>query len=288
MDNLVDSLTAFLTTSSFWSKTLMRLDDPDVIFHESRVETSLDPIALEYLFRRLLESRGANVRNVGHAVHGDLAWIKMYSIGSPVFNLVWHYRSNTIIAPYEAEPFATWRHSDIDAYLTSFSTRVPTSADIEVVDDYLSSDHWQEHMLAKIADPEIEHFHVYLETDLDPRFLEIVIREALRRNGVISYVPAFVLANPRNDPPGIWVGHAPDGFTSWEVALHHRPGVALRPANVTEAEREYGGDGWTNLQYKTHLDRFAFDRLTLNEADTIVGRVTSSPTSHDSPKASLR
>lgn len=275
MNEIVEGVAEFLTESSFWKETEALLDDPDVIFHESRVNTDLDPIALEYLFRRILERRRADVRNVGHAVHGELAWIKMYCVGSPVFNLVWHYQPGAVLEPY-LEPFATWRHSDISAFRQNFDLRYPNADDLRDVREYLKSDHWQEQMLAKIADPEIEHFHVYVETELDPPSLEPVIREALREAGVVSYVPQFILANPGHERPGIWVGHAPDGSTSWEVAMYYTPGVVMQPAVMGQAEREYGGDGWTTDHYKARLSEFPLRRMTLTEVDAVLERLTPS------------
>jgi hypothetical protein len=270
---LVDEIVEFLSASEFWEESLARFDDADVVFHESRIETALDPTALEYLFRELLRARGADIRNVGHAVYGDLAWIKFYSVGSPVFNVTWRYRHGTVLEPYAAEPFATWRHSDIAAYVEACEPRLPTSQDVEKINVYLGSKHWQDQMLAKIADPEIEHFHLYLETELDPRVLEVFLREALRLAGVVSNVPAFFLANPGHERPGMWVGHAPDGRTSWEIVLYHTPGVVLGPAKITQADRDYGGDGWTIQQYKAYAERFEWTSFALNDADAVLAQL---------------
>jgi hypothetical protein len=273
MNRVVSEIAEFLNTSEFWNESLARFDDPDVTFHESRFETGLDPTALEYLFRELLRRRGADIRNVGHAAHKELAWIKFYSVGSPVFNVVWHHQPGTILAPYEPEPFATWRHSDIAGYLDTFAPRLPGPQDVQAVTAYLESDHWHQEMLDKIEDPDIEHFHLYLETDLDPRVVEVFIREALRQAGVTSNVPPFFLANPGHERPGMWVGQAPDGRTSWEVVLYHVPGSTLRAATIGEEERAYGGDGWTIEHYKSHVDRYEWNRLTLNEAEAVLERV---------------
>jgi hypothetical protein len=273
MTDTVDALVEFLSESDFWKQTLAIIDDPDVVFHESRVDTGLDPLALEYLFRELITRRGADVRNVGHAAFGELAWIKLYCVGAPVFNLTWRHRPEVVLEPYVAEPFATWRHSDVAAYLEEFEPPLPTRSDMQEVHAYLASEHWQEQMLAKIADPEIEHFHLYLETELDPRFVDVLLGEALRQAGIVSRVPTFFLANARRERPAMWVGQAPDGSTSWEIVLYHAPGVALAPTITTDAERAYGGDGWTSQHYRDHVDSFRWSPLTVAEADAVLARV---------------
>lgn len=273
MTDTVDAIVEFLAESEFWAETLELLADPDVVFHESRVSTGLDPLVLEYLFRELMRRQGADVRNIGHAVFGELAWIKYYCVGTPVFNLTWHHSPGAVLEPYVAEPFATWRHSDVPAYLAEFAPRLPTPRDMQEVHAYLASEHWQEQMLAKIADPEIEHFHLYLETELDTRFVDVLLGEALRKAGVVSHVPTFFLANPRNERPAMWVGQAPDGATSWEIVLYHTPGVALAPTVTTEHERAYGGDGWTSRHYLDHVERFQWSRLTVSQADSVLARL---------------
>jgi hypothetical protein len=47
----------------------------------------------------------------------------------------------------------------------------------------------------------------------------------------------------------------------------------LRAADIGDEERAYGGDGWTIEQYKAHVDRFEWSRVTQNQADAVLERV---------------
>ena len=273
MNALVDEAVEFFTESGFWRENRALMADPDVVFHEARFDTALDPVALEYLFREMLRRQGIDVRSVGHAVFGDRAWIKLYPIELPIFNAVWHHAPGAVLVPHESEPFETWRYSDEQAFVAKYRPRLPGPDDIEVVRAYLKSDHWCDQMLAKIADPEVEHFHLFLETELDSRSLDPYFKQALREAGVVSHVPTWPLANIGYDPPGLWLGHAPNGTTSWEIALCHTPGKILEPREMTQYDHSYGGDGWTVSDYKAQLARYDFEPLTLNEADAILDRI---------------
>jgi hypothetical protein len=268
MTSFVDDIGRFVN-SEFWKDNLAVLRRTDVSFHEAKVATSVDPMILEYWGRAYLNGLGYEVRNVGHAIVGDTAYMKYYTARRPVFNLVWRYDEAATLEAAKGDPFATWTDAGEQAYLAAQAPRYPTPGDLRLVAEYFGGDEWAR-MVAKLRDPDIEHFHIYLLTDLHPHVLGHAFAEALIRLDAPSIVPPYYLARP--DIRAMWIGFAPDGDTSFEVACYHTPGVAFSVKEMSKEEAAYGGDGWRASDVRAFMDRDRYRGVTLNEADAAVAR----------------
>ena len=253
--------------SSDWEPAEERLHDPDVSFFEVRVTTTIHPLSLEYLMVEYLNRMGRDVRNVGHAFVDDWGWIKLYPKERPIVNVVWRYRAGHAIVAADEGELDTWTDRGERAYLDEQEPRRMTNEDAVEVTGYLESEHWKQ-VLAWFADDEVEHFHVYLLTDLHPHDLEPELTASLSAHGFESNVPPFFLARP--DLGLMWIGLAPDGMTSMEIACIHTPGSILEAKNLTAGERQYGGDPWTVSDYRNFAGRDPYQVLTLSEIRSIV------------------
>ena len=262
--------------SNTWADAHALLEDPEVSFFEAKVTTMIHPLSLEYLFVEYLDRMGRRVRNVGHAFVGEWGWIKIYPETRPVLNVVWRYDDSSIIAAHPEDFLETWTDEGESDYLDDVGPRRVTEEDREGILSYIASDHWQQ-VLGWFADHETEHFHTYLHTELHPHDLAPYLIRSLEEQGIVLGVPPFFLARP--DLGLMWIGLAPDGMTSQEVACIHTPGALLEPKELTDQDREYGGDPWTVTDYRERVARDPYRVLTLSEAreivDALVGRDTS-------------
>ena len=263
---LRDGLLDFFRSSE-WADAQALLDDPGVSFFEAKVTTSVHPLSLEFLFVEYLNRTGRRVRNVGHAFVGEWGWIKIYPEIRPVLNIVWRYDGSSVIAAHPEDFLDVWTDEGERDYLEDVGPRRVTGADRDGIRSYLVSDHWQQ-VLDRYADHETEHFHTYLRTDLHPHDLAPYLVESLAERGFPLRVPPFFLARP--DLGLMWIGLAPDGMTSQEVACIHTPGTLLEPKELTDQDREYGGDPWTVVDFRERVARDPYEVLTLSEARRIV------------------
>ena len=263
---LRDGLLDFFRSSE-WADAQALLDDQEVSFFEAKVDTVVHPLSLEFLFVEYLDRLGRRVRNVGHAFVGEWGWIKIYPEVRPVLNVVWRYDASSAIAAHPDEFLDVWTDGGERNYLEEVSPRRVTEADRNGLLSYLSSDHWGQ-VLGWFADHETEHFHTYLHTDLHPHDLAPFLVESLAERGFRLDVPPFFLARP--DLGLMWIGLAPDGMTSQEVACIHTPGALIEPKELTAEDREYGGDPWTVTDFRERVARDPYQVLTLSEARGIV------------------
>ena len=253
--------------SEAWAPAAERLHDPDVSFFEVKVTTSIHPLSLEYLFVEYLNRIGRRVRNVGHAFVGDWAWIKIYPEVRPIVNVVWRYGDGDVIAAADEGELDTWTDQGERSYLSDVTPRRMSAADAAEVDAYLESDHWKQ-VLSWFNDDQIEHFHVYLQTELHPHDLEPKFTKSIAANGFELNVPPFFLARP--DLGLMWIGLAPDGMTSLEIGCIHTPGIVLQPKVLTAEDRTYGGDPWTVSDLREFTTRDPYQVLLLSEVRSIV------------------
>jgi len=281
MTAIVDEVTSFLSESDFWTENLKYQERPDVIYHEINIETNLHPLGLEFLFVEYLKARDLHIKNIGHAAFGDTAYLKPYTAERPIVNFVWKYNPDVVIGPNPERWFSTWYEEGERDYLERVAPRRATSADLEVIGRYFATDHWQQ-VLAKLGDPEMEHFHVFLHTELHPYDLAGPLRDAIEKGGFAINVPTFYLVQAddhflADGRQAIMIGLIPDGTTSVEISCIHTPGVIIAPKELSDKERLYGGEGWTVTQYKDFIRKDPYEILTFNEAREIVKRVTRVP-----------
>src|SRR4029079_10526167 len=137
-----------------------------------------------------------------------------------VFNLVWRYDPSVVIAPFEDDQFSTWTDDGERGYLESYPFQRLEAADEKRMENYFSSSHWSQ-MLQKFADPEIEHFHIYLKSNVHPHDLGPPFESAIREAGYALHVPTYYLARP--DIDAMWIGIVADGKTSLEVCSYFDP-----------------------------------------------------------------
>ena len=261
-----DALLDFFRSDE-WAAAQALLDDPAVSFFEAKVTTVIHPLSLEFLFVEYLDRIGRRVRNVGHAFVGDWGWIKIYPEVRPVLNVVWRYDASSVIAPNHDDFLESWTDGGERSYLEDVHPRRSTEEDRAGIRAYLASDHWEQ-VLGWFADHETEHFHTYLHTDLHPHDIAPFLVDSLAGRGFGLDVPPFFLARP--DLGLMWIGLAPDGMTSQEVACIHTPGALLQPKQLTEQDREYGGDPWTVTDFRERVAQDPYRVLTLSEARGIV------------------
>ena len=253
--------------SDAWERAQGLLNDPEVSFFEAKVTTAVHPLSLEFLFVEYLDRIGRRVRNVGHAFVGQWGWIKIYPEVRPVLNVVWRYEESSIIAADPDDFLESWTDAGEGSYLEDVRPRRIDEADRAGIAAYLSSDHWQQ-VLEWFADHETEHFHTYLHTELHPHDIAPLLVDSLAERGFELGVPPFFLARP--DLGLMWIGLAPDGMTSQEVACIHTPGALVEPKELTDEDREYGGDPWTVADFRRRVARDPYRVLTLSEARGIV------------------
>lgn len=263
---LRDGLLDFFRSDE-WADARALLDDPEVSFFEARVDTAVHPLSLEYLFVEYMDRLGRRVRNVGHAFVGEWGWIKIYPEIRPVLNVVWRCDPAAVIRPGPGGFLEVWTDRGERSYLEDTAPRRATDQDRAGILAYLESDHWQQ-ALGWFADRETEHFHTYLHTELHPHDLAPYLAASLAERGFRLSAPPFFLARP--DLGLMWIGLAPDGMTSQEVACIHTPGALLEPKQLTDQDREYGGDPWTVAHFRERAARDPYRVLTLSEARGIV------------------
>jgi hypothetical protein len=271
--DLSDELTAYFRTAEAWAENERFMARTDVIHHEVNFETRVHPVTLEFLFLEYLQLIGRRVRSVGHAIVGDLGYIKLYTIERPILNVVWRFNPEVTIGPQERW-YTTWTDADVSDYMNRIRPRQLAQSELKAVDRYFADKAWQE-IEEKLRDSETEHFHVFVRTELDPFDLEAPFRKAIERTGLEIEVPAFYLAQPEEHPlaePGreaMWLGLAPNGTKNLEISCIHAPGTLLEPKELSREERYYGGDGWTTSQYRRFVQQSPYEALTLGEARVV-------------------
>jgi hypothetical protein len=225
-----------------------------------------------------MDALGRDVRNVGHAFVGDNGYLKIYTRTRPILNVVWQYDPAVALAPQE-EWFTTWTDDDEEAYMKRVEPRSHAESDQEEIAAYFRSQAWTR-VLEMLADDEIEHFHAFVRTEIDPHALTPFFVSELEANGFELTVPVFYLAQSDDHPladgrSAMWIGLIPDGTKSLEVSCIHSPGVVLEAKEMSDLERLYGGDGWTTAEHKAFIQRSQYEILTLNEAVDVVTRALS-------------
>lgn len=141
MSETADTLIKFFTESDFWATNRDFLTREDVIHHEVHFETSIDPISLEYLFLEYLGVLERRVESIGHAIVGDTAYIKLYTIERPILNAVWRYNENVVIS--EQDPwYVSWSDADVASYLERVRPRRATAADAAKAEEFFESEAW--------------------------------------------------------------------------------------------------------------------------------------------------
>ena len=269
MSETVDQLIKFFGSEE-WAPAAARLDDPEVSFFEIKVLTRVHPLSLEYLMVEYLDRIGRRVRNVGHAFVGDWGWIKIYPETRPIVNVVWKYGDGAVIAGADEGELDTWTDAGEEQYLADTAPRRLAAADEPAVAAYLESDHWAQ-VLGWSRDDEVEHFHVYLLTDLHPHDLAPHFMAGFESAGLSFTVPPFFLARP--DLGLMWIGLAPDALSSVEIACIHTPGTVLESKKLTDEDRRYGGDPWTVRDLKEFTAGDPYQVLTLSEARAVVDAI---------------
>ena len=268
MTSTVDKLVDFFR-SDYWQRNEALLHRPDVTIHEVMLATRIHPVALEYLFDRYLAARSKNVINVGHAVVGHNGLIKFYTSDRPSFFLMWRYDSDMLIGPDPDGADVLLDDEGKESYLKSFAPRRIQPPDHEAIDRYFSSDHW-DLMLGKLRDPDIEHFHAFLLTEVHPYDLAERFTAALRHAGFGDPEPHYFA---RSDLGSMWIGYAPPGTKSMEFVATHTPGTVLAPQELTDFERAYGGDGFTVSQLKGFINRERYEVVTLSEMRAVLDAI---------------
>lgn len=174
MSETADTLIKFFTESEFWATNRDFITREDVIHHEVHFETSIDPISLEYLFLEYLGVLERRVESIGHAIVGDTAYIKLYTIERPILNAVWKYNENVVIS--EQDPwYVSWSDADVASYLERVRPRRATAADAAKAEEFFESEAWLD-VASKLHDSETEHFHVFVRTELHPDDLDHYFR----------------------------------------------------------------------------------------------------------------
>ena len=115
-------------------------------------------------------------------------------------------------------------------------------------------------MLGKMVDPEIEHFHVFLLSEIHPYDLAERFTVALRDAGYGKLDPYYLASFEK-----MWIGYVLPGTTSLEFVVTHSPGTVLESQKLTPADRAYGGDGFTVSQFKTFVRSAPYEMVTLGE-----------------------
>jgi len=261
MTSTVEELITFFR-SDYWAEHIELMHRSDITLHEVMLATSVHPVTLEFLFERYIAAAGKNVVNVGHAVVGNRGLIKYYTSDRPSFFLMWTYGDESLIGPDPDGRTVLLDDDDEQSYLDDVDPRRITDSDHDVIDSYFASDHWQE-MLAKMRDPDIEHFHDYLLTEIHPYDLAERCNVAIAEAGYGEVEP-YYLARP--DIGSMWIGYAPPGTKSMEFVATHTPGAVLEPQELTEEDRAYGGDGFTITQMREFIAKDPYRPVTLSEA----------------------
>lgn len=278
MTQIADEVTSFILESDYWAENVEFLNRGDVVYHEINLETNLHPIGLEYLFLKYLKGLGRDIRNVGHAVFDDLLYLKPYTVESPIVNFVWTFNPEVTLGPKPDQWFTTWVKDGEREYFQRVKPRRATPSDYVELDEYFETEHWKE-LVAKLRDPEMEHFHAFLWTELHPDDLKAPFRDAFVKKGFDMRVPQFYLPQPADHPladgrNAIMIGYIPDGNTSVEISFVFRKGgPAVAPKELSADERVYGGDGWTIRQYKERVREYPYEVLSLREANDIIRRL---------------
>ena len=268
MTSTVDRLVSFFR-SDYWRENEQLLHRGDVTLHEVMLATRIHPVALEYLFDRYLAAKGKPVINVGHAVVGHNGLVKFYTSARPSFFLMWRYDAATLIGPDPDGSTIILDDEGERSYLESLAPRRIKPADHELIDRYFESDVWDS-MLAKMKNPDIEHFHAFLLTEVHPYDLAERFTAAMRHAGYGDLEP-YYLARP--DIGSMWLGYVPRGTTSMEFVATHSPGVVLEAQELTDAERAYGGDGFTVTQLKDFINSEPYEVVTLSEMRAVLDAI---------------
>ena len=269
MTSTIDQLVDFFR-SDYWRENEELLHRPDITLHEVMLATRIHPLALEYLFGGYLKAKSKKVINVGHAVVGRNGLVKFYTSNRPSFFLMWRYDPVSLIEPDPDGSTVVLDDAGEQSYLASVAPRRIRDSDHQAIDRYFESDHWDT-MLAKMRDPDIEHFHAFLLTEIHPYDLADRFTAAMRDAGY-GELPPYYLA--RQDIGSMWIGYAPPGTTSMEFVATHTTGLVLEPQELTAADRAYGGDGFTVSQLKKFINSEPYEVVTLNEMRTVLDAVT--------------
>ena len=269
MTSTVEGLITFFR-SDYWAENIDLMHRSDLTLHEVMLSTSVHPVTLEFLFDRYLAAMGKDVVNVGHAVVGNRGLVKYYTADRPSFFLMWTYGEDTLIGPDPDGSTVLLGDAGEQSYLADTAPRRINASDHDAIDRYFASDHWQE-MLGKMRDPDIEHFHDFLLTEIHPYDLAERCTDAIREAGYGDVAPYFL---PRPDIDSMWIGYAPPGTKSMEFVATHTPGAVIEPQELTDDDRAYGGDGFTVTQMREFITKDPYRPVTLSEARAVLAEVS--------------
>lgn len=267
MTNYIKEICKFFDTD-FWKQNLIYMNDDNVAFLEAKVDTNIHPVSLEYLFREYFKLLGYEHKNIGHAiVNNTTGYIKMCASIGPLFNIVWEYNSDTLLEPKKNNPFTFWTKMETEDYLKQYTLRHLTVEDQDALNKYTQSDQWKT-ILERIDDPEIEHFHIYIKTDLHPYELANFFVCALAKDNHYAVAPVYYIPRPDNDT--MWIGIVPDAVTSLEFVCNYTAGITIEQKKMSEEERKYGGEGWTISQLREFIQKDPYNIITLNELNIVL------------------
>jgi len=268
MTSTVEELVTFFR-SDYWAENIDLMHRSDLTLHEVMLSTSVHPVTLEFLFDRYLAAMGKDVVNVGHAVVGNRGLVKYYTADRPSFFLMWTYGEDSLIGPDPDGATVLLGDAGERSYLDDVIPRRINDSDHDAIDRYFASEHWDE-MLGKMRDPDIEHFHDFLLTEIHPYDLAERCTDAIRDAGYGEVEPYYL---PRPDIGSMWIGYAPPGTKSMEFVATHTPGAVLEPQELTDADRAYGGDGFTVSQLREFIAKDPYRPVTLSEARAVLAEV---------------
>jgi len=227
-------------------------------FLEICITTRVYPPAYEELVQDHFKSMGWHVISVCHAVVGEDCYIKIQTLEAPPFNVVLSYDQNTTVKPRENK-YKYWTVRDTETYLMKHSFQEVTVSDEKEIKQYFRGEHWKTYM-NKGKLPEIEHFHIYLESKLNPKELEKYFIKAIEEAGYTLNTACRYISRPDIDT--MFISFTPTSSPSFEVALKYDPQVTLKPKDLTPQEKAYGGEGWTKEQTKKFIDKYPWKKLS--------------------------
>ena len=254
--------------SDFWNEVMKNWTRSDAEFIEFLVETSVDHTALENLLIRYLTVSGYNVSALGNAIVGKNCYIKIYTKEHAPLNLVWTYNEETILRPIEDNPFWFKFRNETEVYLKSFNFS-DFDSNINEVNDFFESERW-EWEVSKLNDPDMKHFHMFVESALNPAELMNIFTSKIKDQGYKIESPITLIAGGGGDPESMWICIAPHNAVTLEVAVKYNPNTVLKGMKLTKKEEDYGGLGWTGTQIQEFIQNYDFNKLSENDIENII------------------